>query len=294
MTLEEMQKALNPYGIGMTGELGFNNTYALAMRREVAEKLGIRKISDLKNHPELRVGVTHEFLQRQDGWEPLRIRYGLQMKNVRGIDHALGYIALMNNETDVKDAYSTDAKIAENNLVVLEDDLNFFPQYKAVFLYRLGADPRAIAAIRKLEGTINETRMTRLNAEAERTNDYTLAASLYFGEKVRIEPLYSKLARWTARHLHAYRHPDWHPPRHTSQPAGAFQPVSSWSDRRHSDHPLAGVAGAARPHPILWHQPHDRYRRPLSLQPFADCSEHRCWASRHFGTVARVRRRIGA
>ena len=87
------------------------------------------------------MGLTHEFLDRQDGWAPLSARYGLQMRNVSGIDHALGYAALAAGSIDVKDAYSTDARIAENNLMVLEDDLHFFPQYKAVFLYRLGTDP---------------------------------------------------------------------------------------------------------------------------------------------------------
>ena len=101
----------------MTDELGFNNTYALVMRRDTAQRLGIKRISDLKNHPDLRLGLTHEFLERQDGWKPLSARYGLTMRNVRGIDHALGYAALADGSIDVKDAYSTDAKIAENDLV---------------------------------------------------------------------------------------------------------------------------------------------------------------------------------
>ena len=96
-------------------------------------------ISDLRRHPELEIGLTHEFLDRQDGWRPLAARYGLTMPNVSGIDHAIGYAALANGSIDVKDAYSTDAKIQENDLVVLRDDLRFFPEYKAVFLYRLGS-----------------------------------------------------------------------------------------------------------------------------------------------------------
>ena len=69
------------------------------------------------------------------------------MPNVSGIDHAIGYAALANGSIEVKDAYSTDAKIQENDLVVLRDDLHFFPEYKAVFLYRLKLDPRAIDAL---------------------------------------------------------------------------------------------------------------------------------------------------
>jgi len=203
LSTDGMRALLRQEGVGMTGELGFNNTYALVMRRDRAAKLGIRKISDLRNHPDLNIGVTHEFLDRQDGWAPLSARYGLEMHNVRGIDHALGYAALATGSIDVKDAYSTDAKIAENNLIVLEDDLHFFPQYKAVFLYRLEIDSRAVAALEKLVGTLDEARMRRLNFAAERTKDYAYAAALYFGQKP-VSPsnnLIGKIGRWTLRHL---------------------------------------------------------------------------------------------
>jgi len=203
LSIDGMRALLRQEGVGMTGELGFNNTYALVIRRDRADKLGIRKISDLRNHPELNIGLTHEFLDRQDGWAPLSARYGLPMHNVRGIDHALGYAALATGSIDVKDAYSTDAKIAENNLIVLDDDLNFFPQYKAVFLYRLDMDSGAVAALEKLLGTLDEARMRRLNSEAERTKDYALAAALYFGQKP-VSPsndLIAKIGRWTLRHL---------------------------------------------------------------------------------------------
>jgi osmoprotectant transport system permease protein len=203
LSTDRMGALLRQRGVGMTGELGFNNTYALVMRRERAAKLGIGKISDLRNHPDLIPGLTHEFLDRQDGWAPLSARYGLQMRNVRGIDHALGYAALANGSIDLKDAYSTDARIAENDLVVLDDDLHFFPQYKAVFLYRLDMDTRAVAALETLAGTLDEARMTRLNSEAERTKNYALAAALYFGQKP-VSPsndLIGKIERWTLRHL---------------------------------------------------------------------------------------------
>jgi osmoprotectant transport system substrate-binding protein/osmoprotectant transport system permease protein len=74
LPLERIAAELARYGAGITGELGFNNTYALVMRRAAAQRLGIRRISDLKNHPDLRLGFTHEFLERQDGWKPLSAR----------------------------------------------------------------------------------------------------------------------------------------------------------------------------------------------------------------------------
>ena len=206
LSFHEIRDALGKFGVGMTESLGFDNTYALVMRRNEAQRLGIRTISDLRKHPELKIGLTHEFLDRQDGWRPLRERYVLLQQSVIGIDHALGYVALANGSIDVKDAYSTDAKIEENDLVVLEDNLRFFPKYEAVFLFRSSMSPGAISALRRLEGTLDEKRMIHLNTEAERTKNYTFAANLYFEDGERStnsvgESFPHKLVRWTLRHL---------------------------------------------------------------------------------------------
>src|SRR5438034_3254477 len=206
VALNQIRDLLEQLGLGITAPLSFNNTYALVMRRSEAQRLGIHSISDLRMHPELKLGLTHEFLERQDGWTPLRERYDLPQQNVIGIDHALGYSALANGSIAVKDAYSTDAKIEQNDLVVLEDDLQFFPKYEAVFLFRLSMPTNAIAALRRLEGTLDEKRMVRLNAEAERTKNYTRGADLYFERGAGSasgagESFPQKLARWTLRHL---------------------------------------------------------------------------------------------
>jgi osmoprotectant transport system permease protein len=206
LSIQEIREALAKFGVGISEPLGFNNTYALVMRRGEAQRLGLRTISDLQKHPKLRLGLTHEFLDRHDGWQPLRQRYALPQQNVIGIDHALGYAALKNGSIDVKDAYSTDAKIAEYDLVALDDDLQFFQRYDAVFLFRRSLPASAIAALRKLEGTLDETRMIRLNAGAEHTKNYARAASLYFDHGATSpvaagESFPHKLARWTLRHL---------------------------------------------------------------------------------------------
>jgi len=206
MPTDQVADELRKTGIGTTKPLGFNNTYALVMRRNRASALGIRTISDLQKHPELKLGFTHEFLDRQDGWSPMAVAYRLNSQNVAGIDHALGYDALRNGQIDVKDAYSTDAKIADYSLVVLEDDQKFFPRYDAVFLYRLSLNDKAVAVLRGLEGRIDEATMTRLNAEAERTKDYARAASLFFDSSGTSTPSFGesfahKLSRWTSRHL---------------------------------------------------------------------------------------------
>ncbi len=200
---EAMRQALAKLGIGMSDPLGFNNTYALVMRRSEAKRLVIRTIGDLRQHPELKLGLTHEFLDRQDGWRPLAARYGLTMPNVSGIDHAIGYAALAKGSIDLKDAYSTDAKIQENDLVVLRDDRHFFPEYKAVYLYRTGLDPRAVQALNRIK--IDEAKMISLNAAAERTRSYAYAAGQYFhaspSEPVPRQSLAPRMARWIGRHL---------------------------------------------------------------------------------------------
>src|SRR5437879_10785631 len=161
---------------------------------------------DLRKPPDLKVGLTHEFLDRQDGWRPLRERYGLPQQSVIGIEHALGYAALANGSIEMKEAYSTDVKSEENDMVGLEDEHRFFSKYEAVFLFRSSMSPGAISALRRLEGALDEKRMIHLNVEAERTKNYTFAANLYFegGERSANsvgESFPHKLARWTLRHL---------------------------------------------------------------------------------------------
>lgn len=176
---EAMRIELQKQGIGMTGELGFNNTYALVMLRSKAEQLGIKTISDLKKHPDLRAGPTPEFLGRQDGWKPLLARYGVTISDVHGIEHGLGYTALKSDQIDLKDCYSTDSKIAEYDLVMLDDDLHFFPQYRALFLYRLDMPAKAIDTLKTLEGKIDGARMIALNGLAEKEKNYTAAAATF-------------------------------------------------------------------------------------------------------------------
>jgi osmoprotectant transport system substrate-binding protein/osmoprotectant transport system permease protein len=206
-TLDDLRRALLPRGIGVTSPLGFSNTYALVVRRELAERVGLQRISDLARVPSLRLALTHEFLERQDGWRRLADRYGLEMSEVRGIEHALAYTALVGGQTDVTDGYSTDARLAAGDLVVLDDDRGFFPRYDAVFLYRTNLARGAVTALSRLAGAIPEALMIRMNAEAERTGDATAAARLFSesqgGQDVGggRATLPVRLAAWTVRHL---------------------------------------------------------------------------------------------
>ncbi len=168
--IDDLRSALAPKGIGITGSLGFEDTYAIGMRPEVARRLGVRTVSDLARHPELRLGFTNEFLDRADGWPALRDRYRLPQREVRGLDHDVAYRALAEGSIDATDLYSTDAEIRRQGLVVLEDDRHAFPEYLAVFLYRLDLEeraPGAVRALRRLENRIPAAEMIDLNVRAQ-------------------------------------------------------------------------------------------------------------------------------
>ncbi len=169
MTTQAMNAALAPLGLGVAVPLGFNDGYALAMREDTAQRLGIVSLSDLVKHPTLNLGLSNEFIGRADGWKGLAQRYGAPQVPV-ALDHGLAYDAIAQKQVDVIDIYTTDAKIGHLGLRVLTDDKAYFPRYDAVLLYRLDVPARfsqAWAALQKLEGSINETAMIAMNARAE-------------------------------------------------------------------------------------------------------------------------------
>ncbi len=186
-----LRRLLASRGIGMSKSLGFSNTYALALTRRRAEELGVHEISDLKRLPELKLALTHEFLDRGDGWRALSRHYDLPQRDVLGVDHDVAFRELQSGEVDVTDVYSTDAMIRRSDLVVLEDDLEFFPRYDAVWLYRLQAAkhyPRLLDAIHGLEGAVTETRMQALNdvVESGRLSE-SQAAAEFLNQQIGLE-----------------------------------------------------------------------------------------------------------
>ena len=162
-----LRAALARRGVEMLAPLGFNDTYALGMAETRAAELGVSTVSDLRRHPELSVGLSNEFLSREDGWPGVRSAYGLPQTGVRGLDHDLALRGLASGAVDVTDLYTTDAEIRAGGIRILTDDRHFFPRYDAVFLIRSGLRtraPRAVAAIERLSGQIDEAAMIRLNA----------------------------------------------------------------------------------------------------------------------------------
>lgn len=169
-TMEQIVQSLARRGIGVSRPLGFVNNYVLGVAPALAERLSLRTISDLRDHPNLRLGFSNEFLNRDDGWPALRAHYQLPQKDVRGLDHDLAYRALADDQIDATDFYSTDGKLSRFSFVTLTDDAHFFPTYEAILLYRQELQtkfPVAWKKIESLEGKLDEPTMIQLNARTE-------------------------------------------------------------------------------------------------------------------------------
>ena len=168
-SLSELNTWLKPKQLKVAIPLGFNNTYALAMRADQARALGLKKISDVINLPAeqqsaLRIALSPEFKTRTDGWPALVRAYDLKIKPGKVLEHGLAYDALVRGDVDIVDAYSTDAAIEKNKLILLEDDRNAFPRYDAVLLMRSDFDEKPLESLR---GKLNEATMAKLNGLAE-------------------------------------------------------------------------------------------------------------------------------
>ena len=171
--LQEMTTQLRKdYGVVLLGALGFENAYALAMRRDRAEALGIRTIEDLAQHaPELRIGGDFEFFARSD-WRGLRDRYGLKFRQERQFQPTFLYDAVSSKDVDVISAASSDGRIRAYDLVVLEDPLQVIPPYDAIVLLApaRASDPVLRKALQPLVGAIPIDLMRQANYMVDRGN----------------------------------------------------------------------------------------------------------------------------
>jgi osmoprotectant transport system permease protein len=167
-----MQKEFKQkYGIEVLKPIGFNNTYALAVRQDTANQYNLNTISDLGTVSDgLMMGPTIEFANRQDGLPGLSTTYNMKFKDVKAIDGGLRYTALENHKSDVIDAFSTDGLLEEFQLKVLKDDKNFFPPYYAVPIIKektLTEHPELKKAINSLSGTLTDEKMRQLNFKVD-------------------------------------------------------------------------------------------------------------------------------
>jgi len=159
-------------GLRWSPPLGFNNTFAMIIRRADAERLGLHKISDLaKVAATFRPGFGYEFTERPDGWPGLQRAYGLRfISSPRTMDLGLTYKALASGQVDLIAGNSTDGLIASLGLIVLEDDKHFFPPYDAVIVQGPNLDtrcPGASKALESLRNSIDDATMRRLNYEVD-------------------------------------------------------------------------------------------------------------------------------
>jgi len=169
-TRSQLEQALRKHGLRATPSLGFNNTYAIGVMPALAQRLGLKRISDLRKYPELVLGFGSEFMQRADGWPGLQQRYQLPQQNVRGLDHDLAYRGLVSGSLQAMELFTTDAEIDYYGLQVLQDDLHYFPQYNAVILYRselAQRAPKLVVRLHDLAGRIDAASMAKMNAKVK-------------------------------------------------------------------------------------------------------------------------------
>jgi glycine betaine/choline ABC-type transport system substrate-binding protein/ABC-type proline/glycine betaine transport system permease subunit len=196
VTNDNLKEKLAQHGIGIIYPLGFNNTYAIGMKKEDEAKLSIEKISDLRNYPDLKFGFTNEFMDRKDGWRGLQKFYNLPQTNVNGLDHDLAYRGLAGGSIDVIDLYSTDAEISYYNLKVLKDDSHYFTDYQAVLLYRKDLEkyyPEVVEALKRLINSIPESLMIKMNSDVKINGlSEEKVAVQFIKDKFSIEPNYTE------------------------------------------------------------------------------------------------------
>lgn len=153
-----------------------NNTYALAMRKDDADKAGIQSLSDLadavNNDAGLQVAVNAEFYARDDGFKPLQKAYGFKMKrkDIKRMDSGLTYTALKEKQVDIALVFATDGRIQAFNFVTLADDKNYFPNYALTPVIRadtLAANPTLESLLNQLSGMIDDNIMRDLNARVD-------------------------------------------------------------------------------------------------------------------------------
>ena len=187
-SVDEIRNALIPMDLVISGPLGFNDTYAIAVKDGFATEHQLRTISDLRRvQSGLRAAFSYEFMDRKDGYPGMVDDYRLHIdpQKVTRMEHSLSFQAIGDDAVDVIDVYSTDAKIKKFNLRLLEDDRGYFPVYQAVWVARKGfvdRHPQEWAILRKLEGSISESAMQDMNAQADiQKQSFRKVASQFLG-----------------------------------------------------------------------------------------------------------------
>ena len=185
MTSDQMKAKHN---INLLNPFGFNNTYVLAVTKEIANKYHLKTMTDLTRiSHNLRFGCTPEFAARIDGLPGIEKIYGTKFKSVHNFSGTLMYTAITSGEVDVITAFSTDGLLAKYDLVLLKDDKYFFPPYfMAPFVNgETNKDyPEIAKALEKLHNAIDDATMQKLNYEVvEKGRDRAEVARSFLKER---------------------------------------------------------------------------------------------------------------
>lgn len=155
------------YQMSLLKPMQYNNTYALAVKKEYADKYQLKSISDLqKVKSAIRAGFTLEFNDRMDGYKGIQKKYGIKFDNVRTMEPKIRYQAIEQGKIDLIDAYSTDAELKKYGMVVLKDDKNLFPPYQGAPLLKdetIKEHPEVVKALNQLVGKITDEEMQTMN-----------------------------------------------------------------------------------------------------------------------------------
>ncbi|MFV0424657.1 MAG: glycine betaine ABC transporter substrate-binding protein [Bacilli bacterium] len=159
------------YDMQWVGKYGFNNTYGLAVRSEIADEYNLKTYSDLRNIAgELVFGAEYDFFEREDGYDALTSTYGLEFKETMDLDIGLKYEAINQKQIDIMVIFTTDGQLSASDVVVLEDDRGFYPSYLCANVVRneiLNEYPELIAVFDKLKGSISDAEMSEMNNDVE-------------------------------------------------------------------------------------------------------------------------------
>jgi osmoprotectant transport system permease protein len=208
-SIEAIQQALLAPDLVISGPLGFDDTYALAVKESFAERHHLSSISDLAGaEAGIRAAFSYEFMDRKDGFQGMAESYQLHFapQNVKRMEHSLTYQAIDDGAVDLIELYSTDAKIEKSRLRVLKDDRGYFPVYQAVWVARKSfteKHPREWQALLNLQGSISEQAMIDMNAQADiQHQGFAQIAARHLGsEAPRSQSLRSSILQRTREHL---------------------------------------------------------------------------------------------
>lgn len=158
-------------GMSWVGMLGFNNTYGIAVRTEIAQQYNLKTLSDLAAvAPQLVFGANYDFFERLDGFDALCQVYGLKFKDTVDMEMGLKYDAIRQKEIDVVNAFTTDGQLFSSNVTVLADDKGFYPSYMCGFVVRdevLAAHPELLDVFKKVENILTDEKMATMNYQVE-------------------------------------------------------------------------------------------------------------------------------